>query len=82
MKPKTKFKWWYCVVVGIVTIVDGLTMLSTFGWFSTSLALKFSLWGATKNIYRAEGSAKSLDHAHGYQPTNTVDTSNPPTKLV
>ena len=47
-----KFKWWYCLIMGIVTIIDGLTMLFTLGWFTTSLALKFSLYGAAKNIYR------------------------------
>lgn len=52
MKAIVKFKWWYCIIIGIVTIIDGLTMMLTFGWFATGLALRFSLWGASKNIYR------------------------------
>jgi len=52
MKAKTMFKWWYCVIVGLATIIDGLTMTLTLGWFTTSLAMKYSLWGASRNIYR------------------------------
>ena len=49
---RIKFKWWYCIIVGFATIIDGLTMILTLGSFATSLALKFSLWGANKKIYR------------------------------
>jgi hypothetical protein len=59
MKPKAKFKWWYCIIVGIATIIDGLTMTLTLGWFATGLAMKYSLWGASKNIYRKN---KSYEH--------------------
>ncbi len=30
------------------------------------------------SVMQAEGSDGYLGHAHGYQPTNTVDTSTPP----
>mgnify|MGYP007100081499 CR=1 FL=1 len=50
--PTVKFKWWYCVVVGLATIIDGLTMTLTLGWLATSLALRYSIYGASKNIYR------------------------------
>lgn len=30
------------------------------------------------SVMQAEGSDVNLDHAHGYQPTDTVDISNPP----
>ena len=54
MKNKVKFKWWYCVIYGIITIIDGLTMLMTLGYFATSLQLTFALYAATKNIYKNE----------------------------
>lgn len=50
--PIAKFKWWYCLIMGFVTIIDGLTMTLTLGWFATGLALKFALYGASKKIYR------------------------------
>lgn len=50
--PMVKFKWWYCVIIGFATIIDGLTMMLTFGWFTTNLALKYSLHAAKNNIYR------------------------------
>jgi hypothetical protein len=49
---KVKFKWWYCLILGIGTIIDGLTMFFTVGYFATGLSLKIALYGATKNIYR------------------------------
>jgi hypothetical protein len=36
----------------IQDIIDGLTMMLTLGYFSTSLSLKYSLWGASRKIYR------------------------------
>jgi hypothetical protein len=50
--PIVKFKWWYCLILGLANIIDGLTMMLTLGWFATGLALKFSLFGASKKIYR------------------------------
>ena len=52
--PTVKFKWWYCIIVGVACIIDGLTMVLTFGWFATDLALKYALYGASKNIYRKD----------------------------
>ncbi len=52
MKPKTKFKWYYCVVLGLANIIDGLTMTLTLGYFTTNLSLKYALWGASRKIYR------------------------------
>jgi hypothetical protein len=52
MKSKTKFKWYYCIVLGLANIIDGLTMILSLGYFSTSLSLKYSLWGASRKIYR------------------------------
>lgn len=54
MKAAVKFKWWYCLVVGLATIIDGLTMTLTLGWFATGLSLRFSMWGAMKDIYRKD----------------------------
>lgn len=50
--PICKFKWWYCVIHGIATIIDGLTMIFTLGYFATGLGLKVAMYAATKNIYR------------------------------
>ncbi len=52
MKPAAKFKWWYCVIVGIAGIIDGLTMTLTLGWFATSLTMKVCLYAVKKDIYR------------------------------
>lgn len=51
---KVKFKWWYCLILGIATIIDGLTMFLSLGFISTGLALKISLFGASKKIYKSE----------------------------
>jgi hypothetical protein len=50
--PQTKFKWWYCVIVGLASIGDGLCMIFTLGWLSPSWTLKACMYGATKDIYR------------------------------
>ena len=50
--PKIKFKWWYCIIIGILSIIDGITIILTIGYFPTSFTLKYSLYGATKKIYR------------------------------
>lgn len=50
--PVVKFKWWWCIIMGLVTIIDVLTMLLTLGWFATGLSLKLALYGAQKKIYR------------------------------
>lgn len=50
--PICKFKWWYCIVIGLCNIVDGITMIFTLGYFATGLSLKYALYGACKNIYR------------------------------
>lgn len=57
MKPKTKFKWYYCVVLGLANIIDGLTMTLTLGYFTTNLSLKYALWGASRKIYRMSNEA-------------------------
>jgi EamA domain-containing membrane protein RarD len=49
---KTKFKWWYSLIIGFLTVIDGLVMLITLGNFSTSLCLKYSLYGASRKIYK------------------------------
>lgn len=50
--PSSKFKWWYCILVGMASIIDGLTMIFTLGWFTTNLQMKVCLYGVTKDIYR------------------------------
>ncbi len=50
-EKKVKFKWWYCVIFGLATIIDGITMVFTLGWLPTSLAMKTALYGAQKDIY-------------------------------
>lgn len=52
MKKQIKFKWWYCIIYGLASIIDGLTIIFTLGYFTTSLALKVTLYGATKKIYK------------------------------
>ncbi len=52
MNTTKKFKWWYCIIMGIVTIIDGLTMVVTLGYFPTKLQMKCALYGASKNIYK------------------------------
>lgn len=53
---KSEFKAWYCVVVGVASIIDGLTMVLSLGYFHTNLTLKVCFYGATKNIYKASHS--------------------------
>lgn len=52
--PIAKYKWWFCIIIGFVTVIDGLIMMLTLGWFATSLQLRFGLWAVSKNIYRKE----------------------------
>lgn len=52
MEKKRKFKWYYCVVLGFATIIDGLTMTLTLGYFTTNLSLKYALYGASRKIYK------------------------------
>lgn len=49
---KIKFKRWYCFILGIATIIDGLTMTLTVGYLATNLSMRISIYGASKNIYR------------------------------
>ena len=37
--------------MGLVGIIDGLTMILTVGYFPTNFSLKLALYGAQKRIY-------------------------------
>lgn len=49
---RSQFKWWYAVIVGFANIGDGLIMIITLGYVSTSLSLRACLFGLKRNIYR------------------------------
>ena len=61
---KVKFKGWYCIVLGLATIFEGVIMILSLGRLSTTLSLRLCLWGAEKNIYRKQN-PKNLNHGNG-----------------
>ena len=40
MSKKLKWKWWFAIVVGLCSIIDGILMILSLGWLQTKLATK------------------------------------------
>ena len=46
---KVKIKWYYAILCGFCSILDGLSMILTLGHWSTDLQLRVSILGARKS---------------------------------
>ena len=52
MSKKLKWKWWFAIAVGFCSIIDGILMILSLGWFQTKLATKLTIHGVNNRIYR------------------------------
>jgi hypothetical protein len=48
---KVKIKWYYAILSGLCSIIDGLSMILTLGHYSTDLTLRMSIICARKSWY-------------------------------
>lgn len=51
MSKKLKWKWWFAIVVGLCSIIDGILMILSFGWLQIKLATKMTIIGVNNRIY-------------------------------
>ena len=49
MITKVKIKWYYAILCGFCSILDGLSMILTLGHWGTDLTLRASILGARKS---------------------------------
>jgi len=52
MSKKLKWKWWFAIAVGFCSIIDGILMILSLGWFQTKLATKLTIHGVNNRTYR------------------------------
>ena len=46
---KVKIKWYYAILCGLCSIIDGLSMILTLGHYGTNLTLRMSIIGTQKS---------------------------------
>lgn len=52
MSSNLKWKWWFAIVVGFCSIIDGILMIISLGWLQSKLATKLTIYGVNNRIYR------------------------------
>ena len=48
MKTKCKLKWYYAIMVGFCSIIDGLVTIFTLGNYTFNLGLKLAYYASRK----------------------------------
>lgn len=52
LSKKLKWKWWFAIVVGLCSIIDGIIIILSLGWLQTKLATKLTIHGVNNRTYR------------------------------